>query len=106
MRMIKLGLALIFLCTSTVSISAQSVQKSGIPANQVLNSIVQDTPADSQDADELKTQRQLIAELKFLRKENAGLKDEVAAEKGKLAVQIRFTEIEKERGDWFKDSAS
>lgn len=48
----------------------------------------------------------MIAELKFLRKENTGLKDEVAAKKGELAQSLRLIEIEKERGDFFKDAAT
>lgn len=48
----------------------------------------------------------MIAELKFLRKENAQLKNEVAAQKGELAVSGRIIGIEKERGDFFKDAAA
>jgi hypothetical protein len=47
----------------------------------------------------------LVAEIKFLRKENAGLKDEVAAQKGTIATQERLIGIEKERGDFFKTAA-
>lgn len=60
----------------------------------------------TQDVDELKTQQQLIAELKFLRRENTALKDEVAAQKGEIAAHQRIVQIERERGDFFKDAAA
>ncbi len=60
---------------------------------------------DTQDGDELKTQQQMLAELRYLRKENAGLKDEIAANKSTIATQTRIIEIERERGDFFKAAA-
>lgn len=84
-----------------------------IPADRQLSFTVRDTrEGEAQDpvqdfaADDLKTQQQLIAELKFLRKENAALKDEIAAKKGELVQSVRIIEIEKERGDFFKDAAT
>lgn len=47
----------------------------------------------------------MIAELKFLRKENAGLKDENQALKGEVTVSTRIIKIEQERGDFFKVAA-
>jgi hypothetical protein len=63
------------------------------------------TVNSTQDADELRTQQQLIAELKFLRSENEGLKAEVAAKDSTIAVQTRMIQIEVERGDFFKTAA-
>lgn len=84
-----------------------------IPADRQLSFTAHDTRAGStqdpiRDAeqDDLKSQQQLIAELKFLRKENAALKDEIAAKKGELVQSVRIIEIEKERGDFFKDAAT
>lgn len=44
--------------------------------------------------------------MKFLRRENAALKEEVLAQKGELAATARIIAIEKERGDFFKDAAN
>lgn len=83
-----------------------------IPADRQLSFTVRDTRAGEQDPvqdveqDDLKSQQQLIAELKFLRRENAALKDEIAAKRGELAQSVRIIEIEKERGDFYKDAAT
>jgi hypothetical protein len=63
------------------------------------------TVADAIEQDELKSQQLLIAELKKLRAENLGLKDEVAAQKGTIAVQEKIIKIVEERGDFFKVAA-
>jgi hypothetical protein len=84
-----------------------------IPADRQLSFTVLATPVvDGQDPvqdfaqDEIKSQQQLIAELKFLRRENAALKAENAAHKGEVQVSTRIIQIEKERGDFFKDAAA
>ncbi len=59
----------------------------------------------TQGVDELKTLQQLVAELRFLRKESLALKDENGALKGQVAVSERIIGIEKERGDFFKTAA-
>jgi len=41
----------------------------------------------------------------MLRKENAALKDERAANQGTIATQTRIIEVERERGDFFKTAA-
>lgn len=102
MRLTRLGLILMFLCISGVSTYAQSEPKWAIPASL----LPQFTVSSTQDADELKTQQQLVAEVKFLRKENAALKDENLNLKGAAQVTERIIGIEKERGDFFKDAAA
>lgn len=92
-------LLLTFLCISAVSVYAQREPNSVTGASPTPLVTAQDT------VDELKSQQQLVAELKFLRKENAALKDEIAAKKGELAVQERITKIEVERGDFYKSAA-
>lgn len=84
-----------------------------IPADRQLSFTVPVTrageaqnPAQDAEQDDLKTQQQLIAELKFLRRENAALKEENAAHKGELAASVRIIQIEKERGDFYKDAAT
>jgi hypothetical protein len=67
------------------------------PAPRTIAEFIQD--------DDLKTQQQLAAELKKLRAENVGLRDEVTAQKGTIAIQERIIGIERERGDFYKDAA-
>lgn len=52
------------------------------------------------------TQQQMVAEIKFLRKDNAALKDENFNLKGQLAVKDAIVKVEQERGDFFKEAAS
>lgn len=72
-----------------------------IPVN-----LVQQPTVNSTEADDLKTQQQILAELKKLRAENAGLSAERDALKGTISVQERIIAIERERGDWFKEAAT
>ena len=46
-----------------------------------------------------------MAEVKFLRAENKGLKEEVAAQKGTITVQEKIIKIVEERGDFYKTAA-
>lgn len=57
------------------------------------------------DTDDLKTQQEMAAELKFLRSENSGLKAERDALKGQVTVLTRIDEVDRERGDFYKEAA-
>jgi hypothetical protein len=48
----------------------------------------------------------MVAELKCLRSENQGLKDERDALKGQVSTLNRMNQIEIERGDFYKDAAT
>ena len=101
MRTIKRTLLLMFLCFSVARICASQEVRSATLASPLPKSIAKST----QD-DDLKTQQQLVAELKKLRLENAGLKEEVAAKNGTIAVQEKIIKIVEERGDFFKEAAA
>lgn len=61
--------------------------------------------AIQQDSDELKSQQQLVAELKFLRTDNAEKAKEILNLKGELAVSAKIMKVVEERGDFFKTAA-